>query len=278
MPASPASYALLGLPPGSDRSAVDRAYRALMKRHHPDLGGDPVRAASINRAYADITRPAGAAAAPTPTDLAAALYERHQSLRRAGTVPGARKRSRWPLWILLAAAAGAVAWVEREPLADFAWDMQWRYFPPVRAVVAEGDGDSSGASAATRVALGTAPLANGTIVAAETSARGVLATGGIGAAVDASRRCYLRFHAAPSLARYDRCVAFDDAVLLIGGYGVADRGGFSAGAVTARQLAAARTLDRDYESIETRLDRIRLMMMHRLEASPEPARNRAVGG
>jgi hypothetical protein len=41
--------------------------------------------------------------------------------------------------------------------------------------------------------------------------------------------------------------------------------------VTSRQLAAARALDRDYESIEMRLDRIRLAMMHRLEAAPDPA-------
>ncbi|MEO6248039.1 MAG: J domain-containing protein [Sphingomicrobium sp.] len=278
MSASPASYAQLGLLPGADRAAVDRAYRALMKRHHPDLGGDPARAASINHAYADITRPASPGAAPSPTDRAAALYQRHQILRRAGAARGPEKRSRWSWLLALAGAIGIVVWVERDPLTDLAWDLQWRYFPPGRPVMSSDDDEPAAASAVNRVPLGTSPLSGNIIISAENAARRILKSGGIGAAADASQRCYLRFHAAPSLGGYDLCVAFDDAVLLIGGYGVADRGGFSAGAVTARQLAAARTLDRDYESIETRLDRIRLAMMHRLEAPPEPAMERPARG
>jgi len=278
MAVSPASYALLGLPPGADRAAVDRAYRALMKRHHPDLGGDPERAASINHAYADITRPAGeAAGVASPTDLAAALYQRHQALLHARRAHTSRKAVRWPLWLVLAAVAGGVAWVEREPLTDLAWDLQWRYFPPVRDV-ASSDAELAASTGATRVQLGTAKLDGAAIVAAEAAARRTLKAGGVGAAAEASRRCFQSFHAAPSLARYDRCVAFDDAVLLIGGYGVGDRGGFSAGAVTSRQLAAARTLDRDYESIETRLDRIRLAMMRLLEAPREPTEEAIAAG
>jgi hypothetical protein len=270
MAASPDSYALLGLPSGADRAAVDRAYRSLMKRHHPDRGGDPAQAASINRAYADITRPTPVAAEPTPTDIAAALYQRHQAMRHSGSASARRKPRRWPLWLLLGGLVAGIAWIERDPLTDLAWNLEWRYFAPTRDDSAR-DPDFTATSSTAHVELGSAPLDGQTILAAEASARRVVKRGGIGAAADASRRCYIGFRDDPSLARYDHCVAFDDAVLLLGGFGVADRGGFSAGAVTSRQLAAARALDRDYESIEMRLDRIRLAMMHRLEAAPDPA-------
>ncbi|MFL6739249.1 MAG: DnaJ family molecular chaperone, partial [Sphingomicrobium sp.] len=52
------AYAALGLEPGADGAAVDRAYRKLIKEHHPDReGGDGGRAAEINRAYRDIRGP-----------------------------------------------------------------------------------------------------------------------------------------------------------------------------------------------------------------------------
>src|SRR5689334_10420065 len=59
MYADPSALAVLGLAPGADRAAIDRAYRDLMKRHHPDMpGGDASRAAEVNRAYRDLVSPA----------------------------------------------------------------------------------------------------------------------------------------------------------------------------------------------------------------------------
>lgn len=274
MPASPASYAVLGLPPGADRAAVDRAYRALMKRHHPDLGGDPALAASINHAYADITRVAEARPVVRPTadpgDLAAALYERHQDHRRAAREVR-RTRRRWPVWLIVAALVAGSGWLAREALANLAWDLKWRYFQPVPADPA-ADEPMPGGGDIMRVSLGDAPLDAGILADAEALARRSLKRGGSGAAAETSRRCYIAFHSAPSLDGYDRCVAFDNAVILIGGDGISDRGGgFSAGAITARQIEAARTLDRDYESIETRINRLRLAMTRMLAALEQPA-------
>jgi len=49
------AYAALGLKPGADASAVERAYKRLIKQHHPDRpGGDSKRAAEINRAYREL--------------------------------------------------------------------------------------------------------------------------------------------------------------------------------------------------------------------------------
>lgn len=41
---------ILGLPPGASRAEVREAYRRLMKRVHPDLGGSAVLAAMLNAA------------------------------------------------------------------------------------------------------------------------------------------------------------------------------------------------------------------------------------
>lgn len=42
---------ILGVPPTATREEIDRAYRSLAKRFHPDAGGDHDTMAGINRAY-----------------------------------------------------------------------------------------------------------------------------------------------------------------------------------------------------------------------------------
>lgn len=44
-------WIVLGLPMGATREQIDAAYRVLIKKHHPDLGGDHDTMAKINRAY-----------------------------------------------------------------------------------------------------------------------------------------------------------------------------------------------------------------------------------
>src|SRR5690348_3849188 len=51
------AYAALGLEPGADAAAIERAYKRLIKEHHPDrAGGDARRAAELNRAYRELRR------------------------------------------------------------------------------------------------------------------------------------------------------------------------------------------------------------------------------
>jgi hypothetical protein len=79
------------------------------------------------------------------------------------------------------------------------------------------------------------------------------------AMAQSSAACHhdLRMH--PSLGRLDRCVAFDDAVVLLQDRDpLRDRGPFSELAVTGRQWSAAAALSNDYLAIDGRLDRIRL--------------------
>ena len=49
------AYSALGLEPGADARAIERAYKSLIKQHHPDReGGNSARAAEINRAYREL--------------------------------------------------------------------------------------------------------------------------------------------------------------------------------------------------------------------------------
>src|SRR3954463_2107578 len=49
------AFATLGLKPGADAVAIERAYKQLIKQHHPDReGGDSERAAELNRAYREL--------------------------------------------------------------------------------------------------------------------------------------------------------------------------------------------------------------------------------
>ncbi|HBI56242.1 MAG TPA: hypothetical protein DDY38_05415, partial [Firmicutes bacterium] len=47
-------YKVLGVSPGAPTEVIRAAYRALMKRHHPDVGGDPERAKEIEEAYRNL--------------------------------------------------------------------------------------------------------------------------------------------------------------------------------------------------------------------------------
>lgn len=47
-------YAALGLRNGASRADVSQAFRALAKRHHPDLGGSEGRMKELNQAYGQI--------------------------------------------------------------------------------------------------------------------------------------------------------------------------------------------------------------------------------
>jgi hypothetical protein len=75
----------------------------------------------------------------------------------------------------------------------------------------------------------------------------------------ASHDCHRRLRQAPSVARFDRCAAFDDAVVQLQNRDpISDSGPFSAPSVTGRQWSAASALSNDYLAIDSRLDRIRV--------------------
>jgi DnaJ-like protein len=51
LPAAPVDWwIVLGIPASSGPEEIDRAYKALARKHHPDVGGDPSQMARLNQA------------------------------------------------------------------------------------------------------------------------------------------------------------------------------------------------------------------------------------
>ena len=87
-----------------------------------------------------------------------------------------------------------------------------------------------------------------------------------------SRDCHRLVKAKPSIDQFDRCAAFDDAVVQLQNRDpLRDQGPFSEIAVTSRQMSAASTLSDDSLAIDSRLDRIRLQVGLALDPATEPA-------
>lgn len=237
------AFAVLGLQPGADRSAIDQAYRRLIKQYHPDReGGDGVRAAEIIHAYRELRG---------GTTLADPLQ-----FNEDWFLP--RRRRRWPLvlvLVLLAAGAAALA-IEARLVPDLP--------APARAMHV--------LRRATRAReVMNEPLHEGAISAAVLEAETMYQSGDEPALAAASRDCRDRFHDAPGMELLDRCSAFDNAVI-----GLEDRdplrdgGPFAPLAVTGRQWSAASQLSDDYVAIDSRLDRIRLEVELALAAARQP--------
>lgn len=75
-------YGALGVAPGADAAAVRAAHRAAVKRHHPDVGGDPERFRAIQRAWEVLG-----------SEESRALYDAERSLSQRQT--GAAGSSTW---------------------------------------------------------------------------------------------------------------------------------------------------------------------------------------
>lgn len=59
-------YKVLGVSPGAPKEVIKAAYRAQMKKHHPDVGGDSEKAKEIEEAYRRLSR-SPVYSDPTPT-------------------------------------------------------------------------------------------------------------------------------------------------------------------------------------------------------------------
>lgn len=250
------AYRALGLEPGADPAAVEAAYRGLIKRYHPDrAGGDAARAAEINWAYHHIRK-----ARQLPT------------LRRSG-VPAAQpalarhrpKRRRWPGVVLACLVAMVV-------VESFAIDWSSGGFAEtIRGPVLQ---PASGFQAPSRSDFFAQPIDRpldaDAIDRSVMSAVRLAGSGEMSRLTRQSRRCHAELRREPDLSRFDQCVAFDEAaVVLMHRNQLGEEGQFSSAAVTGRNLGAARIFSADYLMIESRLDRIRSRVEFSL-APPDP--------
>ena len=244
MRGDPCNYAILGLEPGADSAAIERAYKKLIKQHHPDRdGGDAARAAELNRAYRELRRPQSVA----------------EPLLRGGDPPEASGDG-WVRATIAMAALLALLVLAAGPVTDW-----------IRAQSGK-PGQPGGRLPASAGAAGAMdrPLNNSTLENAVREAVAISRGGNEAELLDRSRECHRTLRSRPSVDQLDRCAAFDDAVVELQDREPSwDGGPFSQPAVSRRQWAAALMMSNDYLAVDSRLDRIRLSVELRL-ASQEP--------
>jgi hypothetical protein len=240
MGGDPSAYAALGLEPGTDGAAVDRAYKRLIKQHHPDRdGGDARRAAEINRAYRDIRG---------PREKDSLEFHEHPEIPR---------RQGW----IIAAVGLAVGLIGGLILAGPFGEL-WMSAPNLPLV--------RGAAAAIPVDAMDQPLNLSLIDEAARKALKMSRSQDEMALAAASRDCHHALRTGPTIRQLDRCAAFDDAVVQLQDRDpLRDQGPFGELAVTGRQWSSASALSDDYLAIDSRLDKIRLRV--EMELAPVQA-------
>ena len=245
MTAAGSAYAALGLEPGADAATIERSYKRLIKQYHPDrAGGDSKRAAEINRAYREL-RLAGRVRQPLDLEM----------WDEAGT-SAAQVRTALVLLGLAGAAtlaAGSLFFIGPSPVVttplDFAGEQP---DPPERELISQ-------------------PIDSAAVDEAIAEARRLSRTSDEMTLAAASRDCHRELRSDPSIARLDRCAAFDDAVIQLQDRDpLRDRGPFSELAVTGRKMAGATLLSGDALAIDSRLDQIRLRVELALARPVEP--------
>jgi DnaJ-like protein len=234
------AYAALGLEPDADPDEIERAYKKLIKRYHPDRGGDPQRAAEVNRAYRALSKRA---------DGTIEFHAEEYSNKR-----------NWPRTVLVFAVGAAGVLLVTGPVTA----LMSQLAPP--KPVAGIAGITKGGEAM------NLPIHDAEVREGIRDALRIARRRDEGALLSASRECHRRLRSQPSLERLDRCSAFDDAVVQLQNRDpMWDGGPFGEPAVTRRQWSSASALSNDYLAVDGRLDRIRLQV--ELALAPRAAAN-----
>ena len=250
MDAGASAYDLLGVEADADDAEIERAYKKLIKQHHPDReGGDSGRAAEIIRAYREIR---------AERHLKGHPLEFNEDLLEEGGRSGA--------WLglvgLLALAAGFLLLTQR-PLAPLPQSLASPGGSTARKVHSLNGGSIE------------QPLHAGTIDEAVRHAVQLSKRSDEMGLARESRDCHHRLRTNPSIDQLDRCAAFDDAIVqLLDRDPLRDQGPFGELAVTGRIWSGATALSDDSVAIDSRLDRIRL----RVELTLAPVLQSSAGG
>lgn len=230
------AYAVLGLGPDADSEEIERAYKRLIKLHHPDrAGGNAERAAELNRAYRELS-------GRTPLQAGLDFHEREPSPKKGRAAVRAG---------LVLVPAIAVLLLATGPVTA----LMGRLAPDPPREPARLTHGAAAPDAMDR------PLDRDAVAGGAADALNLLNAHDDAGLLSASRDCHRKLRLQPSISALDRCAAFDDTVLQVQDRDpMWDRGPFSQLAVTGRQWSAASALSNDYLAADSRLERIRLQV------------------
>jgi curved DNA-binding protein CbpA len=258
-------YAVLNVAPDADPAVIEAAYKALIKKYHPDMlagapGGDLRRAAEINEAFQVLRDPERRARYDNDERARQDAFRRAAAAASGPVIyhpppPRRRRKSRWPALLLLVAAAAAfIIWRETEAGQLFF-----------------GAGGSS-------FALQAAPTGNPAAVrvkdvdrAFEEFRRIRDRTGLLGLS-SFSQDCFAGQSRSQSAIEFDFCVAFDHAAAdydaKIAGDDLPQLPRFRPDELNSRHEWAARLISSDEKWIRARLVQLRELTSERLHPPP----------
>jgi hypothetical protein len=221
---------------------VDEAYRRLIKQHHPDrAGGDPERAADVNRAYT-LLRRQQLAAGPQSRPVPVVVH------------PRGRPRSRWSDRLFAAVVLGIVV----AGGAALQYGIGGNVFAHPLKVRWPAADTGAQPTAANPLINFDQPLNLPVVDSAIAQAMGFHSAKDLASAEVYSRDCQANLRREPNLVRFDACAAFDEATITLSSDAeLANSATFNQSAVIAREVGAARALTDDIFVADSRLNQIR---------------------
>jgi curved DNA-binding protein CbpA len=262
-------YAVLNVSPNADPAVIEAAYKALMKKYHPDIlaggpPGDQQKAAEINQAFQVLRDPErrarydGDQRARQDAIRRATMEAASPRAYQPPSAPQARPRSRLPALLLLLgiAVAAWMWWREPDAVRDF--------FTPGMSALAAQTEESVPETQAIRVKDVDLALAEYRKIKSKTGLLGLSAF---------SEDCFAGQSRSASARALDYCVAFDHAVAIYGekiaGDDLPQLPRFRPEQLDVRHESAARLVSDDQSWIDTRRAALRNLTFERL-ALAEP--------
>jgi curved DNA-binding protein CbpA len=273
-------YSILNVSPDADPAVIDAAYKALMKKYHPDmLVGEPPsrqsKAAEINRAFQILRDPERRAQYDSQEQA-------RQSAMRIGVQgPDMRQmpfqplqpaeRSKWSAFLLIAVLVALVGYVwqmtegtAREQFAS--------------SIPTQPTGMKDRILEATGVSSALPPVNPVNVDRAVAESRRINQKMGLMGLSGYSQDCFASQSRSGKLAELDFCVAFDSAASTYdaasaSAYSLPELPRFEAREMMSRHLSAAKALSDDDYWVLDRLTQVRSLTAARLDAlnPPSPA-------
>jgi curved DNA-binding protein CbpA len=256
---------VLNVSPDADPAVIEAAYKALMKKYHPDMViGEPEgtqrKAAEINRAYQILRSPERRA------DYDAREQARHEAIRMPGPdmrappfQPLPPQRSKWSALFLIAILSGLTFFVWRMTAGTERQHFSSSIPAAADAQARAGKGDPASLP----------PVSQTNIDRAIAESRRINQKTGLMGLSGFSQDCFSSQSRSVSVEELDFCVAFDSAALTYDTesskmYSLPELPRFQPREMMSRHLRAAKLVSEDEGWVLKRLEQVRSLTVARM--------------